>query len=76
MIERYEIVKAMHSIVLCMNNEDAYSEWIVTVPDEPSDNDFEVIAKDDELFSETCTAFKSIACRYLKDGLYIGGRLF
>jgi len=60
MIERFEIVKAMHEIIRCMNNEEAYMDWINTVPDEPSNDDFEYIAGNDELFAETCTAFKSI----------------
>ena len=32
MIERFQIVKAMHEIIRCMNNEDAYMAWIYTLP--------------------------------------------
>lgn len=71
MIERFQIAKAMHQIIRCMNNEDAYMAWIYTVPDEASDEDLMDIAKDDKLFADTCNAFKSIFAEYQKDGLYI-----
>ena len=76
MIERYKIAKAMHEIIRCMNNEEAYMEWINTVPDEPSDDDFQSIAEDDWLFAETCKAFKSIFTEYQEDGLFIDNRLW
>ena len=28
MNERYQIVKGMHEIIRCMNNEEAYMDWI------------------------------------------------
>ena len=33
MNERYQIVKGMHEIIRSMNNEEAYMDWIYTVPD-------------------------------------------
>ena len=76
MIERFQIVKAMHEIIRCMNNEDAYMAWIYTVPDEANDEDFKDIAESDELFADACQAFKSIFTEYQKDGLYIDKKVW
>ena len=76
MRERYEIMKAMHILVMAMNNEDAYLEWILTVPDEASDDDLMDIATDDELFAEACAAFKSAMQEYGGDGFYIDKRVW
>ena len=76
MRERYEIMKAMHTLVMAMNNEDAYLEWIMTVPDEASEDDLMDIATDDELFAEACAAFKSAVRDYGKDGFYIDKKVW
>lgn len=76
MRERYEIMKAMHIIVQAMNNEDAYMKWILTVPDEASDEELFEIAEDEELFADACSAFKSVMKTYIKDGLYIANKLW
>lgn len=76
MRERYEIMKAMHTLVMAMNNEDAYMEWIMTVPDEASGDDLMDIATDDELFAEACAAFKSAMQEYGGDGFYIDKRVW
>ena len=76
MIERFQIVKAMHEIIRCMNNEDAYMAWIYTVPDEATDEDFKDIAESDELFAEACTAFKSAMHDYSEDGFSIDKRVW
>ena len=76
MRERYEIMKAMHTLVMAMNNEDAYMEWIMTVPDEASDDDLMDIATDDEFFAEACAAFKSAMQEYGGDGFYIDKRVW
>ena len=76
MFERYQIAKVMHEIIRCMNNEDAYMEWIDIVPDEPTDEDFREIAQSDMLFAETCKAIKSIFTEYAEDGLFIDGQLW
>ena len=68
MLERYKLMKAMHTIVRTMNNEDAYYEWINIVPDEADDNELMDIAQDDELFADSCNAFKSIMQVYGDDG--------
>ena len=76
MRERYEIMKAMNSLIMALNNEDAYMEWIMTVPDEASDDDLMDIATDDELFAEACAAFKSAMQEYGGDGFYIDKRVW
>ena len=76
MRERYEIMKAMHILVMAMNNEDAYMEWILTVPDEASDDDLMDIATDDELFADACAAFKSAMREYSEDGFYIDKKVW
>ena len=76
MNERYQIVKGMHEIIRCMNNEEAYMDWIYTVPDGASDEDLRDIAEDDKLFAETCKAFKSIFTAYQEDGLFIDNKLW
>lgn len=70
MNRRLEEIKTMHSIMISMNNENAYSAWIYTVPDEPSEWDFEDIANDEEFFEECRETFDRLYKRYQKDGLY------
>lgn len=51
-------LKAMHELMLNVNDEEIYMTWIVTgVPDEPSDTDFEDIALDDEMYNECFDLF-------------------
>ena len=76
MSERYEIVKAMHTIIKSMNNENAYMRWIYIVPDEASNEDLMDIAQSDELFADTCNAFKSIFTDYNASGLYVDKKVW
>ncbi len=73
---RIEIVKAMNTIVTCMNDEDAYFRWIYIVPDQATEDDFEFIAEDEEEFESTVRAFGIICKEYLDSGLYIDGDLY
>ena len=71
--EREKVVRSMHTLILELNNEGAYEEWIsVAVPDCPSDEDYEFIAEDEDCFVTTVNAFKHIWKTYISDGLYIG----
>lgn len=72
MSERYELMKAMHAIVCSLNNEDAYCEWIILVPDEATNEDLYDIAEDDDLFKDACDTFRSIMSDYAADGFYVG----
>lgn len=76
--EREEVVRSMHTLILELNNEDAYEEWISVAvpdcpnPDCPNDEDYEFIAEDEDCFVTTVNAFKRIWKTYISDGLYIG----
>ena len=63
-------VKMMHQIMLSMNNEDAYMSWIYTMPDQPTEEDFEYFADDDDEYNDLRETFDRIFKRYRKDGLY------
>ena len=55
---RVEQLKAMHELMRNANDEYIYGSWIVTgVPDEPSEEDIEYIALDDELYNECFDLF-------------------
>lgn len=68
--DRLAYVKLMHETMMCMNNEMAYMSWIYTMPDEPSDDDFEDFAGDKEDYKELVETFLRIFDRYKKDGLF------
>ena len=73
-IEKFEILKAMNLLVKSMNNEDAYEEWVYTVPDEASDDDLMYIAADEDetVYLEACQVFRRICHNYLDDGIFAG----
>ena len=74
MAERYELMKAMNTIICAMNDEDAYSYWINIVPDCAENDDLMDIAQNDELFADACNAFKSAMEEYGESGFYIDGK--
>lgn len=61
---RVELLKKLHSIMMNMNDEEAYMSWIIIVPDEPTQEDFESIAEDDKFFHEVLTRFHSLFGTY------------
>ena len=69
--QRYELIKAMHLIVSSLNDGDAYMDWIDTVPDGATDDDFVDIAESNELYDDVCAAFMRIVKGYGNSGLYI-----
>lgn len=70
--ERADFVRSMNNIMVHMNDEDAYMKWIQVVPDGATQDDFEVIADNEELFDSTMYLFKDLMERYMKNGIYIG----
>lgn len=66
-----DLIKGMNAIMICMNDERAYMEWINTVPDCATDDDFEYICENADLFKETVHEFVRICNEYLKYGLFI-----
>ncbi len=75
--KKFELVKSMNTIVIALNNEEAYYQhWIDVVPDDPRDEDFRDIAEDELLFQDTVDCFKDIMKVYLKDGLCVDDVLY
>lgn len=70
--ERVDFVRSMNNIMVHMNDEEAYMKWIQVVPDGATQEDFEAIADDEELFDSTVYLFKDLMERYMKNGIYIG----
>lgn len=70
-MDKTKLIQSMHNIMLCMNNEDAYSEWVRTMPDCADDEDIKYIAEDSELYIETVQEFIRIFKGYADDGLYV-----
>jgi hypothetical protein len=68
--ERLEAVKLMHETMICMNNENAYFTWIWTMPDCPTEEDFEWFADDEYQYNDLYGTFLRLVDRYLKYGLY------
>lgn len=69
---KLELVKAMHSIVQAMNNEDAYFNWIYLMPDEPTEEDFMGFATNEDDFNDLTRSFFRLCKIYGKDGFYCG----
>lgn len=70
--ERADFVRSMNNIMVHMNDENAYMKWIQVVPDGATQEDFEAIADNEELFDSTVYLFKDLMDRYMKNGIYIG----
>lgn len=66
-----DLIKGMNAIMISMNDESAYMEWINTVPDCATEDDFEYICEDADLFKETIHEFVRIFNKYIKSGLFI-----
>ena len=79
-LERYEAIKAMNTLVKCLNNEEAYYDrWIYVVPDEASDDELMEIASEDyqeDTFKEASILFLQLMNEYGSDGLYIDDTLY
>lgn len=70
--ERADFVRSMNNIMIHMNDENAYMKWITVVPDGATQEDFETIADDEELFDGVVYLFKDLMERYMKNGIYVG----
>lgn len=75
--KKFELVKAMNTIVMALNHEGAYYDrWIYIVPDCATDGDFLDIAEDGELFADAISCFGGIMKDYSNSGIYIGNKLY
>lgn len=68
-ITKYRVrkLKAMHEMMLNINDEEYYFTWIYTIPDEPSEEDFEDIAEDVETYNEVEELFKRLIVKAIKN---------
>lgn len=57
---RAKQIKAMDEMARTANDEYLWMAWIAVVPDEASDEDYEDIAEDEDLFKEAVDMFKII----------------
>ena len=60
---RINQLKAMHQLMLEANDESIYMSWIYTMPDCPSEDDFESIAIDDEQYKECFDKFVRLVAK-------------
>lgn len=68
--QNVEDLKLMHEAVRTLNNENAYfNSWVTAFPDEPKEEDFIIIAEDEDSFNEISDLFNSILIDFIDDGL-------
>lgn len=70
MISMMNWLQAAHKVMQSMNDEDCYYSWILTVPDEPTMDDFEDIAVDDEKSAHVVARFHELFDYYKRGGIY------
>lgn len=86
-LKRYEAIKAMNTLVKCLNNEEAYyNRWIYVVPDEASDDELMEIAASKpttledgtvvDIFEDAAVVFLQLMNEYGPDGLYVGDAVY
>jgi len=64
---KMNLLGGMHDYIMhCIQDENFQDAWLTNgVPDEPSEEDLEFIAEDDELFAHTVHQFSYIVTRDL-----------
>lgn len=76
-MERFEMLKAMNTLVKLMNNEAAYMEWIYIIPDQADDDELMDTAMNyPDIFKDAVDCFKDIYERYANDGFYADKQLY
>ena len=53
----------MHRLMVEANDENIYMAWILLMPDEPTDEDIEDIAEDDEAYNECFDLFVKLIAK-------------
>ena len=66
MMRRKAVLFKMHDTVMNIDDESAYTRWILTVPDDPTSADMESIAESDQSFLDVVDIFTSITSSYIK----------
>ena len=57
---RIKQLKTMHQFMIDIGDEDIYADWILLVPDEPNEEDFDFIAESDGFYDECVDLFTSL----------------
>jgi len=65
-VAKLAVVKAMHTIVSYMNDEESYISWINLVPDQATEEDFVDLAEND--IDDVCKLFREILANHGKYG--------
>lgn len=65
-----EKIKMMHQVMMYMNDDNAYWEWVCIVPDCPDESDFEDISNDPKEMKEAETLFKALLGEFGVSGLF------
>ena len=53
----------MHRLMVEANDENIYMTWILLMPDDPTDEDIEDIAEDDEAYNECFDLFVKLIAK-------------
>ena len=74
--ERFELLKAMNTIIKMCNDETVYESWIYIIPDQCDDDELLDIAMNcPESYQDACNLFRRLAKgSYLQDGGFYAGR--
>ena len=55
---RIKLLKEMNTYIIEMGDEEIWMDWITLgVPDEPSEDDYEFIAENDDEWNDVCDLF-------------------
>lgn len=66
----FELVKAMHTVVTYLNNEDEVEPWFFAYPDGADDDELMEIAGDEESMDYICSNFRRRMLRAAKEGWF------
>lgn len=69
-LSNFELVKAMNTVVMALNDEDAVEPWFYDYPDGADDDELMEIAGDAELMDGICSNFKRRMAQGSKDGWF------
>jgi hypothetical protein len=76
-MEKFELLKAMNTLVKLMNDEGAYMEWIYIIPDQADDEELMDIALNyPDIVKDAVDCFKDLYKRYAKSGFYVDKKLY
>ncbi len=65
---RIEKLKAMHNMMMNIDDENYYMTWICTaVPDEPTEDEFEDMAENIETYNDVEALFKRLIVKAIKN---------